>query len=130
MSSNTTVITKNNETLRFTKGLIVAVILSLGLVLLFAFCLKWFDLADSFIVPVNMAIKGLCVVVGSIISIKKDTEKGLLKGASFGALFIVLAFVVFSILSGSFSLNLSNLLDLVFASTLGGIVGVVKVNKN
>ena len=123
-------ISKGGEALSFAKGLAVATIMSLGLVLLFAFCLKWFDLADSFIVPVNLAIKGLCVVVGSIITIKKDTNKGLVKGASFGAIYIALAYVVFSILSGGFSLSIATFLDLVFATTLGGIVGVVKVNKN
>lgn len=123
-------ISKNGEIFSFAKGLTIATILSLGLVLLFAFCLKWFDLADSFIVPVNLVIKGLCVIVGSIITIKKDTNKGLVKGASFGAIYIALAYVVFSILSGSFSFTLATLLDLVFATTLGGIVGIVKVNKN
>jgi hypothetical protein len=40
------------------------------------------------------------------------------------------AFVVFSVLAGTASIGVSTLLDVLFASLLGGIVGIVKVNKS
>ena len=115
--------------LDFLKGIIVALLISLGLIIAFAFSLKWFDINDNFIPAITLLVKGLSVLIGSLIAIKGDS-KGLLKGVCFGSIYIFLAFVIFSILSGNFSINLSVLLDLAFAAIIGGIVGIIKVNKN
>ena len=40
----------------FLKGLLIASILSLGMIVLFAFCMKWFDLSDVFIAPIVLGI--------------------------------------------------------------------------
>lgn len=119
----------NQIILDYLKGIIVALLLSLGLIILFAFSLKWFDINDNFIPAITLAIKGVSVLVGSLIAIKGDS-KGLLKGVSFGSIYIFLAFLIFSVLSGEFSVSLSAVLDVVFAALVGGLVGIVKVNKN
>lgn len=111
----------------FVKGIVVAIIFSLGLVVLFAFILKWFSLPDNVISPVTFVIKCLSVVIGSLLAVKGN--KGLVKGVSFGSVYIVIAFLIFSMLSGSFSIGLSSLLDLLSAAACGGIVGIIKVNK-
>ena len=79
----------------YLKGLIVALLLSLGLIILFAFSLDWFNIKDVFIPAITLLIKGISVLIGSIIAIKGDS-KGLLKGAAFGMIYIVLAFMIFS----------------------------------
>lgn len=122
-------LTNENIVFDFVKGLLVATLLSLGLVVLFAFCMKWFSIPDEFITPATLLIKGLSALVGSILAVKGNS-KGLLKGMTFGAIYIVLAFVIFSILAGTFDIGLGLVLDLAFASLLSGIVGIVKVNKN
>jgi putative membrane protein (TIGR04086 family) len=126
--SKTEKVSNENIVLDFLKGILVAMLISLGLIVLFAFCLKWFNWSDSCIVPVTFLIKGASVLVGSVIAVKGNS-KGLVKGVCFGAIYIIVAFLVFSLLAGSFSLELSSLLDFVFASLLGGIVGIVKVNR-
>ena len=126
--SKTEKFSNENVVFSFVKGLIVATLISLGLIVLFAFCFGWFSLPDASIVPVNLAIKGLSVLVGSLIAVSGNS-KGLLKGFVFGLCYVVVAFVVFSLLAGTFSFELSVLLDMAFAGLLGGIVGIIKVNK-
>ena len=120
--------TNDNVVFDFLKGLIVASLLSLGLIVLFAFCLKWFSLSDNVILPITLLIKMISVVIGSLIAVKGDS-KGLLKGVLFGLIYILFAFVIFSFLAGTFNIGLSFLLDIVAASLLGGIVGIIKVNR-
>lgn len=120
--------TKQNNILNYLKGLIVAMLISFGLIILLALSLKWFSLDEKFITPINLGIKTISVIVGSLIAIKSES-KGLVKGVTFGLLYVVLAFVSFSILAKSFAVDLSLLLDIVFASLAGGIVGIVKVNN-
>ena len=117
-----------NLILNYLKGLIVAMLVSFALVILLAFSLKWFSLDEKFISPLNLAIKTISVVIGSCIAVKGET-KGLLKGVVFGLLYILLAFVSFSFLAKTFSVDLSLFLDILFASVAGGTVGVIKVNR-
>lgn len=120
--------TKQNNILNYLKGLIVAMLISFGLIILLALSLKWFSLDEKFITPINLGIKTISVIVGSLIAIKSES-KGLVKGVTFGLLYVILAFVSFSILAKSFAVDLSLLLDIVFACLAGGIVGIVKVNN-
>ena len=126
--SKTESISNENVFFDFLKGILIATLTSLGLVVLFAFCLKWFSLPDVAITPATLAIKGVSVMLGALVAIKGES-KGLLKGLLFGIIYIVIAFVVFSVLSGTFSFGVGSLLDLAFASLLGGIIGIIKVNK-
>lgn len=126
--SSTVKLEKNNVVLDYVKGLIISMLVSFGLVLIFAFSLKWINLNDSAIMPINLGIKILSAVIGSAVAVKGGS-KGLVKGAVFGIIYMFLAFVSFSILANTFAFDLSFLLDLVCSAIAGGIVGIVKVNK-
>lgn len=119
---------KSSVFFNFIKGVVVAVIASLLLVVVFALFVKWFSISDRVIVPVTMLIKGVSVVLGALFAVRGES-RGLLKGLAFGAIYITFATLLFGLLSGSLSFGLSNLLDLVCACALAGVVGVVKVNK-
>lgn len=114
--------------LDFIKGIIIALALSLGLTVLFAFILKWVNISDAFIPAITLLIKGISILVGALVAVKGDA-KGLIKGASFGEIYIIFAFLIFSVLSGGFEFSTSFVLDLIFSGLLGGIVGIVKVNR-
>lgn len=119
---------KNNLVLDYLKGLILSMMLSFGLVLIFAFSLKWIAINDSIIMPINLAIKIISVIFGSMVAVKGDS-KGLVKGVIFGMVYMLVAFVSFSILASAFMFDLSFLLDVVCSAIAGGIVGIIKVNK-
>lgn len=127
-SSKTKSVSNENYVFDFIKGLIVAILLSLALVVVFALCLKWFNIDEKSIVPVTFAIKYISVLVGSIIGVKAE-NKGLVKGGLFGLVYSVLSFAVFSILSNSFTFDLTTLLDIVSSILIGAIVGIIKVNR-
>ncbi len=119
-----------NESLLFDyfKGILIASLCSLIFVVVFAFVIKWFDIADGYLNLITLMIKALSVIIGAIFAVK-GKEKGLVKGAVFGLIYVIVAFVIFSLLAGGFSLGLSFVLDLAFATLLGGIVGIIKVNR-
>ena len=119
----------SNVLVSFLKGLVVSMLVSFALIILLALSLKWFSLDEKFISPINLAIKTISVVAGACIAVKGES-KGLIKGVIFGLLYVLLAFVSFSALAKSFSVDLSLLLDILFASIAGWIVGIIKVNRN
>ena len=126
--SNTKTISKENLVASFFKGLIVALLTSFSLVILFAFCLKWFSWLENFLFLGTMFIKIISTLLGALVAIKTNS-KGLLKGIAFGLIYITIAFVVFSFLAGSFVFDNQTLLDFIACAIVGGIIGITKVNK-
>lgn len=110
------------------KGSIVALCVSLILVLVFAFLLKFTNIPDGAIYPVNQVIKGVSVFLGVFIGMKKTKELGLVCGLLIGLIYTILAFFTFSLLSGVFSFDLTFLMDILFGAIIGAICGIICVN--
>ena len=116
-----------NDFVQYIKGLIIALIVTFASVIIFALIIKWTNLDDKYIAPVNLVIKALSIAIGTICFTKSKTG-GLKKGLIFAVSYVSLAFVVFSALSGSFNMGLSLLLDYLFSAVVGAIVGIIRVN--
>lgn len=102
---------------------IISVIVSMGLILIFALLIKWFDWSDGVISVVNIAIKISSIIVGVVI-ISKSSYKNFISGILVGVGYIILSYLCFSLLLGSFTLGLANLLDLALGVIVGGITGM------
>lgn len=109
-------------------GTVVAICLTLVFILLFALLIRFFNIPDGVIFPVNQVIKVVSMFIGAVIFLKKQNNRGFLKGLVLGLCYYILSFIVFSILQGSFSVTLSNVIDLLLTTLMGGIIGIIVVN--
>lgn len=109
------------------KASLIGVVVSILLVLLFAFVLKFVDLNSGVISLVDQIIKVVSIVVAVIILNKTTTEGLLVKSIIAGAIYSLITFIVFSILNGGFSFGLGILTDIAFSSLVGG-VGAILLN--
>ena len=126
--ASTTKISAENKGSNFLvvlKGVFWALTVSLLCVLIFAFIIKFTNISESAIMPINQVIKVLSILVGCWVASKKIKSNGWLWGLIIGAIYTLLAFVVFSILDGEFRFTLSLLNDLVFGAVLGLISGII-----
>ena len=110
------------------KGTLIALCISLVLVLVFAFLLKFTNIPDTVITPINQVIKGISIFFGVFIGMKKSKELGLVCGLLIGFCYTIVAFLVFSILSGGFNFDITFLTDIIFGAVIGGICGIICVN--
>lgn len=110
------------------KGSLIALCISLVGILIFAFILKFASISDKAIRPINQVIKGISVLVGVFVAMRKVDKMGLVGGLLIGLIYTLLAFVVFSILDGNFEFNLTLLNDLLFGGIMGAICGIIAVN--
>ncbi len=110
------------------KGTLIALCISLVLVLVFAFLLKFTNIPDSAIFPVNQVIKGVSVFLGVFLSLRKSKELGLVSGLLIGFIYTILAFLVFSALSRTFTFDITLLTDVVCGAVIGAICGIICVN--
>lgn len=127
MVSTAKISTENKGTnfLVVLKGVFWALTVSLLCVLIFAFIIKFTNISESAIMPINQVIKVLSILVGCFVVSKKIKNNGWLWGLIIGAVYTLLAFLVFSILDGEFRFTLSLLNDLVFGAVLGLISGII-----
>jgi len=110
--------------LRIVTASLVAVVVSFGLILLFALLIKWFGWEDGVITPVNIAIKIVSVAVGVLVA-TKNANKVVAVGMVVGILYVVISFVACSWILGTFTLSLYNLWDLCLGAISGALVGVI-----
>lgn len=127
--SNTSTYTENTKGKNIIKmfvGVGVALIISLVLILAFALLIKWFDWSDAVIMPANIIIKIISISIGVLI-VTKDGKSGAVKGAILGAVYILLCFLVFSLLNGAMIINISLLYDALLGMIGGAILGIISV---
>ena len=116
---------KKEYILNFFKGLFSSLCLSLILILIFAFLLKFISVNDSIIKVINQTIKIVSIFYGIIVIRKKDTLNTFFKGLILGVLYGLFTYFIFSLLSGGFKFDLTTLNDIVFNGAIGGIVGLL-----
>lgn len=107
------------------KTSLVGVVVSILLVLLFAFVLKFVDLNSGTISLVDQIIKVLSVFIAVVMLNKANDEGLLLKGILVGAVYSIITFIVFSILNGGFNVGLGVLTDIVFSALVGGVSAIL-----
>ncbi len=109
------------------KTLVVALIITLILVLIAAFAIKLFNIPTKAIVIINQVIKGVSVLVSTLICFKLP-KGGYIRGIIFGLLYVLLTYIVFSLFNGSFNGGLSLINDITFGAVTGLISGIIAVN--
>lgn len=111
------------------KGAMVAVSFSLVFILAFALVIKFFNVPDVAITPVNQVLKTISIFLGCLFALKNFPNRGLITGGLIGIVYTVIAFLIFSLLGQTFNLNLTLLNDVAFALIVGALSGIFLVNK-
>lgn len=107
------------------KASLVGVVTSILLVLLFAFILKFVDLNSNIITIVDQIIKIVSILIAVFVLSKSGSDKLLLKGLIVGAVYSLLAFIVFSILNGGVNFSVAIFTDIAFSALVGGVIAIL-----
>ena len=94
------------------KGSLIALCVSLIGILIFAFLIRFISISDNAISPINQVIKGVSILTGTFIGLKRTKEMGFISGLVIGVIYTALSFVTFSILDGQFVFSKTLLNDL------------------
>ena len=111
---------------RVVKAVLASVLFSLVFVLVFTVIIHLFSLPVSVVKPVNQVFKIISIAAGGLIFIRG--EKGLLKGAVYGVISVVLTFLLYGLISLSLSFSWLFLVEIAIGAAAGAICGVIAVN--
>lgn len=117
----------NKMPIQFLKGVGIAFIVTLILLIIFAGLLTYTDISEQVINPVIMVITGISILIGSSIGNSKIKKNGLLNGALVGICYCLIIYLISSLLNWKFILNFQSIIMIgigMFFGIIGGIIGV------
>lgn len=109
------------------KGILFSIVLSILLVIIFAAIVKFANLSSKAVQIVNIALKIISIFFGTLLAIGSGRQ-GLFKGCIIGLFFVLISYLVFSLINGSFSSNPLTAFDVIFSLIAGLLSGVFTVN--
>ena len=113
---------------RFCRGMLAAVGVTIGAILLFALLMQWLKPADMVIRVVNQLVKLAAILVGVWVFVGKGGENALTRGALLGLAYMGIGVCLYALLSGQQLPISAYLADLAMGVAGGGISGGVLGN--
>lgn len=117
----------NNNIGIIAKGVIIAIISSMVLLLIFSAILTYTTLSESVSNPVIIVITAISILIASQISTRRIRKNGIVNGGIIGGIYIVTLYLISSIVTGNFSLGINAIVMIIasiIAGMFGGIIGV------
>ncbi len=118
----------NNYIIRMSTGIAISVVLTLVLLFVFSIILAYTNTSEATIVPVIIGITGISILSGSSIATSKIKKKGIINGMIIGGVYILILYLISSILSAQFGLNMYSIIMMIIGIIAGAIGGIVGVN--
>lgn len=118
-----------SQMINIVKSLGISYIFTFILLAIFAFIINFTDFPSSAVSIVTIIIVLVSVLMAGIINGKKVTEKGWLTGLLSGGLYMLILYLVGSLVFRDFSIN-SNAIILIISGILAGVTGgIIGINN-
>ena len=114
--------TNNNHLFSIIKGTLIAFFVTVIALIVFSVLLVYTDLSEETIRPVIITLTGISILIGSSVGTRKLKKNGLINGAIIGFLYILIIYIISSILNSNFTINLMSLI-MIGIGLIGGILG-------
>ncbi len=111
------------------KGSLISIIATIVLLMIFAVVLTYSNINENSIPTVIIVATALCILIGSQIASSKIKRNGIVNGVLVGAIYTLALYLISSIISKNFSINIYSIIMMATSIVIGGIGGIIGVNK-
>ena len=111
------------------KGVAISIIMTLIFLFIFSIILTYTNVSEKLITPFIIIITAISILIGSSIGNTKMRKNGLLNGALIGGIYLVLIYLISSIISQNFILTMQSIIVIITGMICGMFGGVIGVNK-
>ncbi len=111
------------------KGIGISMIFTIICLFIFAILLTYTTISESTITPVIIIVTGVSILVGSSIGNSKIKKNGILNGALVGGGYILILYLLSSLLNVRFSLNIQSVIMIAIGVIFGILGGIIGVNR-
>ena len=122
-------INENKSIINILKGVGISLLFTLLFLIIFSIVLTYTNIQENVISPVIMIITAISILIGSSLGNIKIRKNGLVNGGIIGATYIIIIYLISSILNWKFSLNIQSMIMITVAIVFGILGGIIGVNK-
>ena len=121
---------KENKMIKnIAKGVGISFISTCIMLLIFAILLTYTSIEENIMDSVIIIITAISILIGSSIGNVNIKRNGLITGAIVGGSYILIIYLISSILNWRFSLNVKSIIMIVVGIAFGILGGIIGVNK-
>ena len=109
------------------RGVLISFLFTICMLTIFSVLLVYTNLSEETIKPVIITITGISILIGSSIGTRKLHKNGLISGGVIGSSYILMLYLISSIISSNFAINWISVVMIIIGligGVFGGIVGV------
>ena len=118
----------SNKLLLFSKGIILSMILTIIMILILSIILSVSNIKESVIMPSTIFISSFSILIGGFFISKKVDKNGIVYGSGLGLIYMLVIYLISSIMNFDFSLNFNAIIMIVFGVLGGAIGGILGIN--
>ena len=120
---------ENNTIIQILKGIGISLVTTLILLVIFALILTYTQVEEKTINPVIIIITALSILIGSSIVNIKIKKNGLINGAIIGGAYMLIIYLISSILNWKFGLTAQSIIMITVGMVFGILGGILGVNN-
>ena len=126
---NQTKIKEENMIINVLKGAGISLLTTVILLIIFSLLLTYTNIQENVINPVIIMITAVSILIGSSIGIGKMKRDGLINGAIVGVVYMIVIYLISSILNWKFKLNIQSIIMIGIGIAFGILGGIIGVNR-
>lgn len=119
---------KNNYIFSIILGSTISFILTIIMIFIISVLLCNTNLNESIINPFIIFSSSFSILIGALFATRKIEKNGILVGSIIGIVYMLLIYIISSILNSNFSLNTNSVFLITFSIICGAIGGVLGIN--
>lgn len=120
---------RHNQIKNIFKGVGISFISTVVFLIIFSIILTYTNVQEDIVNPVIIIITSISILIGSSIGNTKIKKNGLLNGAIIGGTYMLIIYLISSILNWEFGLDLQSIIFIVVGIIFGILGGIIGVNK-
>lgn len=118
----------SNNIIKLVKGATIAIISTIVFLIIFSIILSYSKVQESTIPVITIIISSVSVLIGGSLTSSNIRKNGMITGGTVGIIYILVIYILSSIITKNFLLNTYSLIMIISSILLGGIGGILGVN--
>lgn len=118
-----------NNIKKVIKGSAFSIIITLIGLLVYSIILSYTSVSESTIPTIVIIITAISILIGSTISTSNIKKNGIINGMFVGLIYIAIIYLLSSIVTGNFLLNITSIIMIIASVLTGALGGIIGVNK-
>ena len=119
----------SHNIIKIAKGSIIAILITLIILIIFSALLTYTTLNENSIPTVIIIVTAISILIGSQISTSKIKKNGIVNGILVGGIYIAFLYLLSSIVTKNFSFNNYSIIMIITSLLIGGVGGIIGVNR-